>query len=189
MPTRNEHVVRYAAGYDNQPHIMAVFDDHAHQAAVDAHPERRGLAENVQTADARLDEAWRELTDTHRRHARQLSRYGALGHTDDPDAHLARLGRDVAATRGELDSARQQIGQLSVEPAVRVLAAGRLAHEHDLWRAGYDGQRQSERQHARLAAMRADERQLPRFDADLGHQRQIDLGNDFGRDTGPSMGR
>jgi exodeoxyribonuclease V alpha subunit len=188
MPTTNDRVVHYAAGFDYQPRIRAAFTDHAHQAALDAHPERREFAAAAEHAGRELTAAWGDLGETLHRHASQLDHYGSLAHTDDPDAHLARLERDVATTRGDLDTARQQIGQLTTDPAVRALPAGRLAHEHDRWRASYDSQRELENKEARLAAIRADHARRPRLDAERGHQHQIDLGRDSGRD-GPSIGR
>ena len=185
MPADNQQIVHYAAGFDYEPRIRAVFDDYAHQAVLDVHPERPGLAQRAETADAQRSAAWRDLDGTRRRHTSQLSRYGSLGHIDDPNAHLGRLERDVATTRGELDTVQQHIGQLTTDPAVRVLPAGRLTHEHDLWHAGYDAERESERQEGRFKSMRADLAPHLRLDAELGHQRQVDVG----RDSGPSIGR
>ncbi len=190
MPTTNQHIAHYAARSDNQLRIRAAFENHAHQAAPGAHPERRGLAAAAQTADTELTAAWRDLTDTRHRHESQLGRYGALGHTADPDTRLTRIESDVTATRGELDAVQQHIGRLTTDPAIRALPAGRLANEHDLWRAGYDSQREFERHEVRLAAMRADndgDRRpgLGLHDRDHHYEHRVD----FGHDHGPSIDR
>ncbi len=186
MPTGTEAVVHFAARVDNQPRTRAAFEDHAHHVATTAHRERDAIEKAAHAASTHLSQAWADLEATRDRHEHQLSHYGSLGHAADPEAHLARLERDVTTTRGELDTTRQQITHLSTDPALRVLPAGQLAHEHDRWRAGYDGQRRSERQQAQDAVDRA---QRTGTEPELGHQRHNAHAHDFGRDSGPSMGR
>jgi thymidine kinase len=186
MPTRNDHVVRKADHADNHPRIWQAFEAYAHQHAEAAHPEHAVIVATAQAADTELGHALHALYDTKRRHAAQLNRYGSLGHTDDPDAHLERLERAVTTGRTELATVQQQIGRLSADPAIRALPAGQLTREHDLWRSGYDADRESDHQEARLRAMRADHARThrPRHTADHIAEH---LGPD--RDPGPGIGR
>jgi hypothetical protein len=186
MPTHNDQVVHYANRSDNRPRIRQAFEDYAHQHAEATHPERAVIAAAAQAADTELGHALHALYDTKRRHAAQLNRYGSLGHTNDPDAHLERLERAVTTGRIELATVQQQIGRLSADPAIRALPAGQLTREHDLWRSGYDADRESDHQEARLRAMRADHARThrPRHTADHIAEH---LGPD--RDPGPGIGR
>jgi hypothetical protein len=116
MPTHNDQVVHYANRSDNRPRIRQAFEDYAHQHAEATHPERAVIAAAAQVADTELGHALHALYDTKRRHAAQLNRYGSLGHTNDPDAHLERLERAVTTGRTELATVQQQIGRLGADP-------------------------------------------------------------------------
>ena len=141
------------------------------------------IVATAQAADTELGHALHALYDTERRHAAQLNRYGSLGHTDDPDAHLERLQRAVTTGRTELATVQQQIGRLSADPAIRALPAGQLTREHDLWRSGYDADRESDHQEARLRADVAG--------AHCSHHAAEHVSGHIGpdRDPGPSIGR
>jgi hypothetical protein len=186
MPTRNDQVVRYAAHADNNPRIRQAFEAYAHQHAEAAHPEHAVITATAQAADTELGHALHALHDTKRRHAAQLNRYGSLGHTDDPDAHLERLERAVTTGRTELATVQQQIGRLSADPAIRALPAGQLTREHDLWRCGYDTDRESDHQEARLRDIRADHARTHR-PRHIAEHIAAHLGLD--RDPGHGIGR
>jgi hypothetical protein len=183
MPTHNDQVVHYANRSDNHPRIRQTFEAYAHQHAEAAHPEHAVITATAQAADTELGHALHALHDTKRRHAAQLNRYGSLGRTDDPDAHLERLERAVTTGWTELATVQQQIGRLSADPAIRALPAGQLTREHELWRSGYDDDRESEHHEPRR---RADDSRAHWSDH-AAERHSAHIGPD--RDPGPSIGR
>ena len=70
-----------------------------------------------------------------------------------PKPHLARAEHDIADRPHLVGHRTQRHRRLSAEPAIRALPAGRLAHEHDLWRADDDHARAA--QHRRATAPHA----------------------------------
>ena len=58
---------------------------------------------------------------------------------------------DVTTIRTALARVQQEISRLRAEPAIRALPTGRLTNEYDLWRSGY----QPEREVARQAPIRS----------------------------------
>jgi hypothetical protein len=185
MPTGHDQVHYTAAHSDNRTRLWDTFDSYAQQRAAAAHREHAGLVAAAQAASTDLDHTYRERVDLGRRHTDQLRPYGSLGHATNPATLLARAESDAVTARTSLTKAQQDISRFSAEPAIRALPAGQLAGEHDLWRAGYDTQREFERQEARLNAMRVDLAPHSRLDTNLFHQRQVGLD----RDGGPSIGR
>jgi exodeoxyribonuclease V alpha subunit len=195
MPTGNDQVVYYAHDSDNRTRLSHAFNAHAQQQAAAAHPGHAALVATAQAARTQRDHAFRELGDVGRRHTEQLRQYGSLGYTPNLDIQLARAEYDVTTTRTALAKVQQEISRLSAEPAIRALPTGRLTHEHDLWRSGY----QTERELARQAAIRYARRVniertqrlglsaygLPAYGCDRQHQRPVG----FDPEPGPSIGR
>jgi hypothetical protein len=194
MPTDHDQIVSYARHADNGPGLRRAFTDLARQHAAEAHPDHAGLVANEHAARTDRDHARSERDDIMRRYTDQLRSYGSLAVTRDPETDLAHAEHDIADAGAALATARSDISRLSAEPAIRGLPAGRLAHEHDRWRADDEHTRAAQHRRAQRetpldpyalsTGARSDDRQRLRT-ADYTHQHHA--GHD--RDSGPSIGR
>jgi exodeoxyribonuclease V alpha subunit len=71
----------------------------------------------------------------------RAARFGALAGTSDPEATLADVDHDIAATRQELAATWARVAHLTAEPAILAQPADRLARERDAWRVDRDARR------------------------------------------------
>jgi len=183
MPTTSAHIAHYASWADDTPRLWAAFDDYARQRAAHAHPEHAPVQAAAETAATAHSQAWRAYADTRRRQD-QLTWYGSLAHTTDPDEHLSQLQRDLTTTESELATAQQRLTTLFAEPALRAQPAERLSSERDTWHMSHDATRDAIRHvanhaddhEAAMRRMRQTEHHTPHYASP-------------NQDHGPSLGR
>ncbi len=154
LPTDTRGIAHYAARADNPSHIGDAFDHYARGQVAHAHPEHADLTEAASAAAEQRNQAWQHLSDTKRVHDSQLGHYGSLAHAENPQQRLDDLDRSITTTQAQLAVAEHAIDYLTADPAVVALPAGQLSRQHDLWRAGYDADRGTERDMAILRASR-----------------------------------
>jgi hypothetical protein len=135
MPTRTEHIVRFASRPDNPPRIREAFERHTREVAEQARPEHAAAHTDAAAATARRDEAWRAYNEASSRYILHLSRYGSMANIEDPAGYQNEVQRSAAEARTELASVRARLDALLTEPALRALPADRITDEHNIWNA------------------------------------------------------
>jgi conjugative relaxase-like TrwC/TraI family protein len=108
---------------------------HAQHTAEQAHPDHRQLAATAQSATAAAHESNQVRSTAAGSVSRLLDRFGSLAYTDDPTGRLAETEHAAAELTVDLNRARERVGALRQEPAIRTLTPGRLQTERENWQA------------------------------------------------------
>jgi hypothetical protein len=125
---------------------------HAQHTAEQAHPGRRQLAAAALSATAAAHGADDACAAAAGALSRRLDRFGSLGYTDDPTGRLSETEHAAAELSDQLRRARQRVGALRQEPAIRTMAPGRLQTERENWQAQRSEAQEAGRRAARHAA-------------------------------------
>ncbi|NMM23921.1 MAG: hypothetical protein HHJ11_10550, partial [Phycicoccus sp.] len=128
---------------------------HAQNTAEQAHPDHRQLAATAQSATAAAHEADDASAAAAGSLSRRLDRFGSLAYSDDPTGHLAQTEHAAAELTVDLNRARERVGALRQEPAIRTLTPGRLQTERENWQAQRAEAQEEHRDTAWLAATAA----------------------------------
>jgi exodeoxyribonuclease V alpha subunit len=144
-----------AMPYTATSQLHQAITSHAQNAAEQAHPDHRQLAATAQSATAAAHEADNARNAAARLLSRRLDRFGNLAYTDDPTGRLARTEHAVAELTVDLGRARERVGALRQDPAIRTLTPGRLQTERDKWEAQRAEAQETDRRAAWLAATAA----------------------------------
>jgi hypothetical protein len=124
---------------------------YARRVAEQAHPEMAQLRANAPAAEDRAEQAVTAYHEAALACSDRLAGYGRLGHVDDPARLLAQAEQQLPDAAAQLRHARARVSALHAEPAIRALAAGRLAAERELWQHDRHQTQQRARQQARRA--------------------------------------
>ena len=108
---------------------------HAKTTAEQAHPDHRQLAATAQQASAAANESVQARNAAAGSLSRRLDRFGSLAYTDDPAGRLAETEHAAGELTFVLNRARERVGALRQEPAIRTLTPGRLQTERENWQA------------------------------------------------------
>ena len=108
---------------------------HAQNTAEQAHPDHRQLRAAAQSATAQAHEADDARAAAAGSLSRRLDRFGSLAYADDPTGRLAETEHAAAELTVDLGRARERVGALRQEPAIRTLTPGRLQTERENWQA------------------------------------------------------
>jgi exodeoxyribonuclease V alpha subunit len=141
LPNDPNRIARAAGWFDDRPALWRAFDTAGRGTAEREHPEHAQLRAAADAARRAHDDARRALAEAHRRRDERFDPFGPIGWAPDPEARLADLERDIAATHQELTDVRARIPRLTAEPALLALPAGQLVEERERWRAGRGAQR------------------------------------------------
>jgi exodeoxyribonuclease V alpha subunit len=136
LPTGPNRIARAAGGFDDRPALWRALDAAGRGTAEREHPEHAQLRAAADAARHAHDDAQRALAEAHRRRDERLDPFGPIGWAPDPEARLADLERDIAATQQQLTDVRARIAHLTAEPALLAWPAGQLVEERERWRAG-----------------------------------------------------
>ncbi|MDQ3663632.1 MAG: hypothetical protein M3353_03100 [Actinomycetota bacterium] len=117
MPTGHADIARFADRADDTPRIYAAVEDYARRQAQVRHPEHQHHAAEAAAPDRGVEQAWLQLRGARRDHQHQLADFGRLGHTTEPDCHLAQAEREIAAIHRRLTGTRVRITQLGLSLA------------------------------------------------------------------------
>ena len=145
LPTEATELAQAAGWFDDRPALWRTFDSAAGRSAERDHPEHAGLRAAADAAGHAHDDARRALAEARRRRDERLAPCGPIAWAPNPEARLAGLERDIAATSQQLTDARARITRLTAEPTLLAQPADRLAREHDAWRARHDVDRRAAR--------------------------------------------
>ena len=158
LPVELDHVVSFAAWFDDTLRHHESFDVYARVSAEQAHPAYLAAREAEQHASQTKSAAWHELRNTQQHYNMSLQHYGNLAHVDDPVDRLAREQAAIAADTTALAAARDRIDALLHEPTLRVQPADTIEIARVEWT--------SDRQHrdSWLAARAATDREAPVMD-------------------------
>jgi exodeoxyribonuclease V alpha subunit len=108
---------------------------HAQHTAEQAHPDHRQLAAAAQSATAAAHESDQARSAAAGLLSQRLAGFGSLAYIDDPTRRLAETEHAVAELSVDLGRARERVGALRQEPAIRTLTPGRLQSERENWQA------------------------------------------------------
>jgi exodeoxyribonuclease V alpha subunit len=128
---------------------------HAQNTAEQAHPDHRQLAAAARSAAAAAHEAQNARAAAAGSLSRQLDQFGNLGYTDDPTGRLAETEHAAAELTVDLGRARERVGALRQEPAIRTLTPGRQQSERENWQSQRAEAQKADRETAWLAATAA----------------------------------
>ncbi|MBE3076173.1 MAG: hypothetical protein IMZ75_14735 [Actinobacteria bacterium] len=128
---------------------------HAQHTAEQAHPDYRQLVATAQSATAAAHGADDARAAAAGSLSRRLDGFGSLAYTDDPTGHLAETEHAAAELTVDLNRARERVGALRQEPAIRTLALGRLQAERENWQAQRAEVQEADRDGEWLAATAA----------------------------------
>ncbi|MBC7558351.1 MAG: hypothetical protein H7270_03160 [Dermatophilaceae bacterium] len=109
--------------------------DHAQNTAEQAHPDHRQLGAAALSAAAAAHEAHQARSAAAGSLSRRLVGFGNLAYTDDPTGRLAETEHAAAELSDQVRRARERVGALRQEPAIRTLPPGRLQTERENWQA------------------------------------------------------
>jgi hypothetical protein len=130
--------VAAAMPYTATSALHQAITSHAQHTAEQAHPDHRQLAATAQSATAaahQAGDARAAAVGSLSRQLDQLDQFGNLGYTDDPTRRLAETEHAAAILTVDLNRARERVGALRQEPAIRTLTPGRLQTERENWQA------------------------------------------------------
>jgi len=144
-----------AMPYTATSQLHQAITNHAKNTAEQAHPDHRQLRTAAQSATAQAHEADNARAAAARSCSRSLDRFGSLAYTDDPTRRLAETEHAITELTVELGRARERVGALRQEPAIRTLTPGRLQTERENWRAQRAAAQETDRDAARLDATAA----------------------------------
>ncbi len=99
LPADPAQLAQVVGWFDDRPALWAALDASARRAADRAHPERDGLHAAADAARQACEEARCAVTEARRQADERLARFGSLKGTSDPEATLADVDHDIAATR------------------------------------------------------------------------------------------
>jgi exodeoxyribonuclease V alpha subunit len=108
---------------------------HAQNTAEQAHPHHGQLRTAAQTATAAAQEAHQARSAAAGSLSRSLAGFGSLAYTDDPAGRLAETEHAITELSDQVLRARERVGALRQEPAIRTLTPGRLRTERENWQA------------------------------------------------------
>ena len=128
---------------------------HAQNTAEQAHPDHRQLAAAAQSATAQAHEADDARAAAAGSLSRRLAGFGNLVYTDDPTGRLAETEHAAAELSDQVRRARERVGALRQEPAIRTLTPGRLQTERENWQAQRAEAQEADRDGKWLAATAA----------------------------------
>jgi len=133
MPADVDHVISFAAGFDDTPRHYNAFDAYARTAAEQAHPEYLTTREAERGASEAEGTAWRELRATEQHYSMALQHYGTLGTVGDPCARLAEVEQAVVNNEAALVSAHDEIVSLRAKPTLRAQRDEIIELAHTRW--------------------------------------------------------
>ena len=144
-----------AMPYTATSQLHQAITNHAKNTAEQAHPDYRQLRTAAQSSPAQAHEADNARAAAAGSLSRSLDRFGSLAYTDDPTGRLAETEHAITELTVELGRARERVGALRQEPAIRTLTPGRLQTERENWRAQRAAAQETDRDAARLDATAA----------------------------------
>jgi exodeoxyribonuclease V alpha subunit len=128
---------------------------HAQNTAEQALPDHRQLTAAAQSATAAAHESDQARSAAAGALSRRLAGFGSLAYTDDPTRRLAETEHAAAELTVDLGGARERVGALRQEPAIRTLTPGRLQSERENWQAQRAEAQEADRHAVWLAATAA----------------------------------
>ena len=144
-----------AMPYTATPALHQAITSHAQHTAEHAHPNHRQLAAAAHSATAAAHEAHTARNAAAGSLSRRLVGFGSLAYTNDPTRRLADTEHAVTELIADLGRARERVGALRQEPAIRTLAPRRLQTERENWQAQRAEAQEPDRDPAWLAATAA----------------------------------
>jgi len=145
LPTEPRELARVADWFDDRPELWTAFDASARRTAEHDHPEHARLRATADAAHQAHEQAQRALAQARRRRDDRLAPSGPSPGCPSPEARLADLEHEIAATEQRLTDARTRIARLTTEPSLRTQSPDRRVHEHDTWRARHDADHRAAR--------------------------------------------
>ena len=124
-----------AMPYTATSQLHQAITSHAQNTAEDAHPDHRQLRTAAQAATAAAQEAHQARAAAAGSLSRRLDGFGSLGYTDDPTGRLAETEDAITELTADLGRARERVGALRQEPAIRTLTPARQQSERENWMA------------------------------------------------------
>ena len=145
-----------AMPYTATSQLHEAITSHAQNTAEYAHPDHRRLRTAAQSATAAAHEAHQARSAAAASLSRSLDGFGSLAYTDDPTGRLAETEHAITELTAALGRARERVGALRQEPAIRTLTPGRQQSERENWQAERaDAQEETDRHAQWLAATAA----------------------------------
>ena len=144
-----------AMPYTATSQLHQTITSHAQHTAEQAHPNHRQLADAAHRATAAAHEADDARAAAAGSLSRRLVGFGSLAYTDDPAGRLVETEHASAELAVDLNRARERVGALRQEPAVRAMAPGRLQTERESWQAKRAEARQETDSHGEWLAATA----------------------------------
>jgi len=124
-----------AMPYTATSQLHEAITSHAQDTAEQAHPDHRQLRTAAQQATAAAHESHQARSAAAGSLSRRLAGFGNLAYTDDPTGRLAETEHAAAELSDQVRRARERVGALRQEPAIRTLTPGRLQTERENWQA------------------------------------------------------
>jgi len=145
-----------AMPYTATSQLHEAITSHAQNTAEQAHPNHGQLRTAAQSATARAHEAHDARAGAAGSLSRSLEGFGSLAYTGDPTGGLAETEHAITELTVDLGRARERVGAMRREPAIRTLTPGRLQTERENWQAQRaEAQKQTDSHGAWLAATAA----------------------------------
>ena len=138
MPRQLDQVVGFAAWFDDTRRHQQAFDQYARAAAEHAHPDYAAATHTAQHAQQAQITAWRTFHDTDQRYWTALHHYGSLARIDNPAERLTTTESTLVAEQRTLTAARDQIGALRTEPALRAQPPDIIEAARSQWASDRD---------------------------------------------------
>ena len=121
--------------YTATSQLHQAITSHAQNTAEQAHADHRQLRTAAQAATAAAHEAHQARAAAAGSLSRRLDGFGNLAYTDDPAGRLAETEHAITELTADLGRARERVGALQQEPAIRTLTPGRQQSERENWMA------------------------------------------------------
>ena len=144
-----------AMPYTATSQLHEAITSHAQNRAEQAHPDHQQLRTTAQSTTAAAHEADQARSAAAGSLSRSLDGFGNLAYTSDPTARLAETEHAITKLTADLGRARERVGALRQEPAIRTLTPGRLQTERENWQAQRAKAQETHRHAAWLAATAA----------------------------------